>query len=108
MDIESVAPTELPEGAHLIDVREQDEWDAGHAPQAQHVPASSFMEHLDALPDTDDELFIVCRSGGRSAQVTQWLNQNGFEAVNVAGGMDIWYESSLPMVSEGEAEPYVL
>lgn len=108
MDIESVAPTEIPEGAHLIDVREDDEWKAGHAPRAQHVPASSFMEHLGELPEDDDPLYIVCRSGGRSFQVTQWLNQNGFEAVNVAGGMDIWFESSLPMVSESDAEPYVL
>jgi len=57
------------------------------------------MENLDKLPETDDELYIVCRSGGRSFQVAQWLNANGFEAINVAGGMDIWFESGLPMES---------
>lgn len=108
MNLESVAPNAVPEGAHLIDVREQSEWDAGHAPTAQHLPASTLMENLDKLPETDDELYIVCRSGGRSSQVAQWLNANGFEAINVAGGMDIWFESGLPMESDGEGEAFVL
>ncbi|MGY5765591.1 rhodanese-like domain-containing protein [Brachybacterium sp. DNPG3] len=107
MNFESIAPTELPEGAQLIDVREQDEWDAGHAASARHVPASTLMEHLDELPE-DGELYIVCRSGGRSAQVSQWLNANGYEAINVVGGMDLWFESGLPIVSDGDAEAYVL
>lgn len=107
MDIPSVAPREIPDGAHLIDVRETSEWEAGHAAAAQHLPASSLLEKLDELPE-DGDLYIVCRSGGRSFQVTQWLNGNGFEAVNVVGGMDLWFESGLPMVSEGDAEPYVL
>ncbi|MFC7456630.1 rhodanese-like domain-containing protein [Brachybacterium sp. GCM10030267] len=108
MNSDSVAPAAVPENAHLIDVREQSEWDAGHAPNAQHLPASSLLENLDKIPEDDSELYIVCRSGGRSAQVTQWLNTNGFEAINVAGGMDMWFESGLPMESEGDGEPYVL
>ncbi|MFC0673947.1 rhodanese-like domain-containing protein [Brachybacterium hainanense] len=107
MNFESVAPNQVPEGAQLIDVREQDEWDAGHAPTAQHLPASTLLENLDKLPE-DGDLYIVCRSGGRSAQVSQWLNQNGYDAINVAGGMDIWFESDLPMVSDGDGDPYVL
>ncbi len=51
-------------------MREQDEWDAGHAAAAQHLPASTLMEHLDELPE-DGDLYIVCRSGGRSYQVSQ-------------------------------------
>ncbi|WP_299299231.1 rhodanese-like domain-containing protein [uncultured Brachybacterium sp.] len=108
MNFENVAPNAVPEGVHLIDVREQNEWDAGHAATAQHLPASTLMEHLDELPETDDPLYIVCRSGGRSFQVAQWLNANGFEAINVAGGMDMWFESGLPIVSDGEGEAYVL
>jgi rhodanese-related sulfurtransferase len=108
MNAESIAPTELPEGAHLIDVREQAEWDAGHAPGAQHLPASSFLENLDKLPEDDMDLYIVCRSGGRSIQVAQWLNQNGFDAINIAGGMDQWFESGLPLESDVDGEPFVL
>ena len=107
-DMQTVAPKDVPEGAHLIDVREQNEWDAGHAPGAQHLPASSLLENLEQLPEDDDELYIVCRTGGRSFQVTQWLNANGFEAINVDGGMDQWFESGLPIEADGEAEAYIL
>ena len=106
--METVAPNAVPEGAHLIDVREQNEWDAGHAPSAQHLPASSLLENLEKLPEDDEPLYIVCRSGGRSFQVAQWLNGNGFEAINVGGGMDIWFESGLPIESDGEGEAYIL
>ena len=108
MDFETVAPNAVPEGAHLIDVREQAEWDAGHAPGAQHLPASTLLQNLDQLPEDDADLYIVCRSGGRSFQVAQWLNNNGYDAINVADGMDLWYESGLPIVSDGEGEPFIL
>ncbi|WP_193106540.1 rhodanese-like domain-containing protein [Brachybacterium sp. FME24] len=108
MNLESVAPNAVPEGAHLIDVREQSEWDAGHAPTAQHLPASILLESLDKLPEDDADLYIVCRTGGRSFQVSQWLNANGFDAINVAGGMDMWFESGLPLESEGEGEAFIL
>lgn len=107
MDIDTVDPTAVPEGAHLIDVREQDEWDAGHAPQAQHLPASELIARLDELPE-DGDLYLVCRSGGRSIQAAMWLNQNGYDAINVRGGMDQWHEAGLPMVADGGAEPRVL
>lgn len=107
MDIESVDPTGVPEGAHLIDVREQDEWDAGHAPHAQHLPASELVARLGELPE-DGNVYLVCRSGGRSIQAAMWLNQNGYDAINVRGGMDLWHEAGLPMVADGDAEPRVL
>ncbi|MCS6712170.1 rhodanese-like domain-containing protein [Brachybacterium sp. EF45031] len=107
MTFESVDPTEVPEGAHLIDVREQSEWDAGHAPTAQHLPASSLIERMGELPEEGD-LYIVCRGGGRSAQVTQWLNGNGYDAINVRGGMGAWSEAGLPLTADGDAEPYIL
>ncbi|MCZ4325162.1 rhodanese-like domain-containing protein [Brachybacterium paraconglomeratum] len=108
MDMQTVAPQDVPEGAHLIDVREQAEWDAGHAPTAQHLPASTLLQNLEQLPETDEDLYIVCRSGGRSFQVAQWLNANGFDAINVGGGMDQWFESRLPIESDGEGEAFIL
>ena len=59
MDLENVAPTAVPEDAHLLDVREQNEWDAGHAAHAQHLPASTLMENLDQLPETEDRKSVV-------------------------------------------------
>ena len=55
-------------GAILLDVREDDEWAAGHAPEAVHVPMSQFLSRLDDVPE--GPLAVVCRVGGRSAQVT--------------------------------------
>ena len=57
---------ELPADALLIDVREDDEWPAGHAPNAQHLPMAGSWRGSDELPD-DDPLYVICRSGGRSA-----------------------------------------
>lgn len=107
MDFETVDVTEIPEGAQLIDVREQNEWDAGHAPGAQHLPASELVARLGDLPE-DGDLYLICRSGGRSAQASQWLNHNGYDAINVRGGMDAWFEAGLPMESDGDSDPFVL
>lgn len=82
-------PAVLPEDAVLLDVREQDEWDAGHAPGALHIPMSEIGGRLEEVPN-DVQLYVVCRAGGRSARVTQYLNANGWEAVNVEGGMQHW------------------
>lgn len=106
---ETVDPLSVPEGALLFDIREQDEWDAGHAPSARHLPASSLAAHLDELFVEDDEgrerdIYLVCRSGGRSSQVAQWLAMQGIEAINVGGGMDAWLMQGLPVVTD-EGEP---
>lgn len=101
-------PEQLPEGSALLDVRETDEWQAGHAPGAVHVPMSELPQRLDEIPDADD-LYVVCRSGGRSAKVTAYLNANGWDAVNVERGMNGWAAAGRSMVSGGSAtEPYVL
>ncbi|CAN5360528.1 rhodanese-like domain-containing protein [soil metagenome] len=83
-------------GAVLIDVREQDEWDAGHAPTAQLLPMSVLRDRIDELP-TDRQLLIVCHSGGRSMRVTDLLLKSGYDAVNVIGGMTAWAASGGPI-----------
>jgi rhodanese-related sulfurtransferase len=81
----------------LLDVREDDEWAAGHAPDAVHIPMSELAGRLDELPQ-DENLYVICRSGGRSARVTAYLNANGWDAVNVDGGMRSWAAAGRPLV----------
>jgi rhodanese-related sulfurtransferase len=83
-------------GATLIDVREQDEWDAGHAPTARLLPMSVLRDRIDELP-TDTQLLIVCHSGGRSLRVTDLLLKSGYDAVNVIGGMTAWAAAGGPV-----------
>ncbi|WP_058235795.1 rhodanese-like domain-containing protein [Devriesea agamarum] len=105
--ITSVDVTDIPAGALLVDVRESDEWDAGHAPNAQHLPASELLARYGELPE-DGPVYLVCRSGGRSSKAAIWLNQNGYEAINVRGGMGAWAEAGLPLTSQGAEEPFIL
>lgn len=105
-EIPSVHATELPADAVVLDVREDDEWVHGHIDGATHIAMGDVPARLDDLPE-GDPLYVTCRSGGRSAQVAAWLNQNGFDAVNVAGGMGAWQDAGRPMVSETGQEPFV-
>ncbi|CAA9218031.1 MAG: Rhodanese-related sulfurtransferase [uncultured Blastococcus sp.] len=104
--VPTVSVAELPEDAVILDVREDDEWVHGHAAGAIHIPMGDVPARLDELPDADP-LYVTCRSGGRSARVAAWLNQNGFDAVNVAGGMGEWEAAGKPMVSETGRPPFV-
>jgi rhodanese-related sulfurtransferase len=107
-NVPSVVATEVPEEAVLIDVREPDEWTAGHVPHAVHVPLGELAGRLADLPE-DGQVYLVCRSGGRSARATAYLNQNGWDAVNVDGGMKAWAAAGRPMVSEEPgAQPEVI
>ena len=92
-------------GALLLDVREVDEWDAGHAPAAQHVPLSSVPDVLDDLPH-DRIIVVVCRSGGRSARAGQFLVEHGFDVANLDGGMTAWHEAGAELQSES-GDPFV-
>ena len=98
-----VAPTAVEDlvngGAVLIDVREPSEWDAGHAPGALFIPMGQVEARLDEVP-RDATSVIVCRSGGRSGTVTQFLNSHGFNALNMAGGMNAWEKAGLPVVTD--------
>ena len=86
-------------GSAVIDVREPDEWSAGHAPTARLIPLGQVESRLEELRAEDASL-IVCRSGGRSNAVTQMLNARGINAVNLAGGMQAWEQAGLPVVTE--------
>jgi rhodanese-related sulfurtransferase len=85
-------------GALLLDVREQDEWDAGHAPQARLLPMSQLNGRADELP-RDQLIVCACHVGGRSAMVTQALDQAGWQVVNLVGGMRAWQLAGQPVVT---------
>jgi rhodanese-related sulfurtransferase len=101
-----VMSASVPDGVYLLDVREDDEWTAGHAPDAVHVRLSELNEHSDEIP-RDRDVYVICRSGARSAYATQALSGAGWKAINVSDGMTGWAVAGRPMVSETGAEPFV-
>ena len=80
----------------LIDVRGLDEWQTGHVPGAELIVMSTIPARVQDLP-RGEEIFLICESGGRSAQVGLWLESQGFEAVNVAGGTGSWRSLGKPL-----------
>lgn len=100
-------PDPVPDGVHILDVREQVEWDHGHIDIAQHIPLSELGNRTDEVP-RDKQLLVVCKMGGRSAQVVAWLTQQGLDAYNLDGGMIDWAGAGRPMVSETGNPPQVV
>ena len=78
----------------LLDVREDDEFKAGHIPGAEWIPLGQLSSRLSELPK-DKTIGAVCRSGNRSAQATGLLLQNCFDAHNRQGGMNSWVQAGL-------------
>ncbi|QKJ18507.1 rhodanese-like domain-containing protein [Microbacterium hominis] len=79
----------------LIDVREEDEFSAGHVPGAVNLPMSTIGARLDELPEGPFD--VICKVGGRSARVVQALAARGYEASNVEGGTDEWIAAGYPL-----------
>lgn len=96
----------VPDEVWLLDVREDDEWAAGHAPGARHIPLGQLGARAAEVPQ-DELIYVICRSGHRSANAAQALAGAGWRAVNVAGGMQQWAAAGRPMVTDSGADPYV-
>ncbi len=91
----------MQQGALLVDVREQNEFDEVHAEGAQLIPLSEFETRYAELPK-DRELVMICRSGARSARAGEFLKAQGYgEVVNLAGGTMAWVQDGLPSVQGG-------
>jgi rhodanese-related sulfurtransferase len=103
-----VRARELPENVYLVDVREDDEWAAGHAPGAVHLPMMQLPARIEEIP-ADRDVVVVCRSGHRSAEVVGYLLGRGFGQVrNLADGMIGWAAAGRPLVSEDGDVPAVI
>lgn len=108
--VPSISATEVTSETVVLDVREDEEWTAGHIEGAVHAPMNSVPQRVAYAPDEfagPRPVVVVCKAGGRSAQVTAWLNGNGVEAVNLDGGMLAWAAAHRPMVSEDGTPPRV-
>ena len=97
--VPEVLSADLPAGVFLLDVREDDEWTAGHAPDAVHVRLGELGARADELP-RDREVYVICRRGARSAYAAQTLAVGGLNTINVADGMTGWAVAGRPMISE--------
>jgi DMSO/TMAO reductase YedYZ molybdopterin-dependent catalytic subunit len=93
-------------GALLLDVREPEEWQAEHATVAVLIPMGQVRSRQTELP-RNRRIVVICRSGGRSAAVTELLRASGFDALNLAGGMCAWAAAGLPVVTGNEASMVV-
>jgi rhodanese-related sulfurtransferase len=103
----SGVPDPPPEGLLILDVREDDEWRAGHVARSVHVPLMELGNRYGELPDAAQTL-VVCRTGNRSAYATGFLIQQGIDAVNLAGGLVAWEAAGRPLVTDDDQPPEVV
>lgn len=102
--VPSISPKKIPDGAFLLDVREDDEWAAGHARGAVHIPMMDIPARMGDIPKGRD-VVVICRSGSRSAQVVAYLQDNGWNTVfNLDRGMRAWAAEDRP-VDRPDGEP---
>lgn len=109
--VPTVEVGDLKDGDFLLDVRENDEWTSGHAEGALHIPISEFVARSGELTEVAPQpgrVHVICRSGGRSAQVTMYLVQQGIDAVNVDGGMRVWESTGRFVVTDDGQPGHVL
>src|SRR5664279_3905884 len=94
------ARSRIDTGAILVDVREPEEWAAGHAEGARHIPLAQLGQRQSELP-VGQPVITVCRSGVRSARAATLLAGQGADASNLDAGMRAWAAAGLPVVTEG-------
>jgi len=84
--------------AVVIDVRQPDEYEDGHVPGARLIPLADIGDRIDEIP-TDQPVYVICQSGGRSLHASEFLIGAGIDATNVGGGTKAWIESGRDVVT---------
>lgn len=97
-EVDVAALASAPKDAYVLDVRQPDEYEAAHVPGAVLLPLDQLGARLDEVPG-DQHLYVICKSGGRSAAAVEALTGAGYEATNVSGGTTAWIEAGHPTVS---------
>jgi rhodanese-related sulfurtransferase len=96
LEVNEIDVTELAvrhgDGVVIIDVRQEREFVEARVPGAQLLPLSDLPDLLHELP-TSETVYVICRTGARSRAACEFLNEQGYEAVNVAGGTLAWMEA---------------
>lgn len=105
-DVPLLPHFDLPDNWMLVDVRDQDEWDRGHAPKAVHIPLDHLEHRLDDLPRSRP-IVVTCRGGGRSSRAVTLLREEGYDARCLDGGMLEWFRQNRPLQHEGAGAPVV-
>ena len=90
----------IDEGAQLIDVRADHEWEVGRIAGAAHVPLPELPQRLDEI-DKDRPVVLYCRGGNRSTMATDALTDAGYDAVKLSEGIVGWSGEGLPLEPEG-------
>ncbi|WP_427134830.1 rhodanese-like domain-containing protein [Pseudarthrobacter sp. S9] len=86
----------LGDTAEIVDVREDDEYAEIRVPGARSIPLSRFAQSLPEVP-ASGTVYVMCAAGGRSAQATVYLEDQGYDAVNVTGGIIEWDRNGHPV-----------
>jgi rhodanese-related sulfurtransferase len=97
IDVEALAKLHADGQVTLIDVRNPDEYEAGHVPGAQLIPLPELPQRLSEVPG--GPLHVICAVGGRSRRACELLAAQGHDATNVAGGTKGWIEAGHPVTT---------
>ena len=83
-------------GVVLVDVRQPDEYESFHVPGADLIPLADVPERIEEFP-SDERVYVICATGVRSGKAVEFLNRQGYDTVNVAGGTQAWLEAGHPV-----------
>ena len=92
-------------GAHMIDVRSEGDWAAGHVEGSDRVPVGRISSHSVGRADT---VIAVCANGKQSRRAAKQLAKEGYQTYHLDGGLSAWHEAGLPLTSTNGARPKIL